>query len=249
MINLKTGNNPLFALNCLLAGVKLLSRPELRKYLLIPVLINLVLYTTAFAVSYYSIAGLIQHLIPGWLHWLSWVLWPLFFVSFAIVAFFTFTLLANLIAAPYYSTLSIKTLQLLTGDAVSQEELPWNVVFTGELKRVGYLCIRILPLLLLFLIPVVNLIAPLLWALFAAWGAAMEFMAYPLENRGLAFDGQKQFLQQTRLGSLSFGAAVGLGLSIPLLNLLITQAAVIGATVYVYRLGEAGEFNIEGEGV
>lgn len=239
MLKLNSGNNPLLALNCLLEGVKLLSHPQLRKYLLIPLFINLVLYSGAFALGYYSMSGLIHQFIPDWLSWLSWVLWPLFFVSFLLVGFFTFTLLANLIAAPYYSQLSAKTLQLISGRETAPAELAWDKVFLGELRRVGYLLLRILPLLLLFVIPVVNLAAPLLWAVFAAWGIAMEFLAYPLESRGLAFPEQKQFLQQARWGALSFGGLVGLGLTLPLVNLLIGQAAVIGATIWVDKLAQA----------
>ena len=238
MLNLKNDNNPLFALNCLLQGVKMLNHPQLRKYLFIPIIINVVLYTGAFIVGYHSVLALIHDFIPDWLSWLNWILWPLFFISFLIIGFFTFTLFANLIAAPYYSVLSAKVLQIITGDDVPIEELPWIKVFVGELKRIGYLLLRILPLLLLFLIPVVNLIAPVLWAAFAAWGIAMEFMAYPLENRGLAFPEQKQFLQQTRLGALSFGGVTSVCLALPLVNLFIGQAAVIGATIYVHRLSD-----------
>lgn len=125
---------------------------------------------------------------------------------------------------------------LISGQPLPAAELAWDKVFFGELHRIGYLLLRLLPLLLLFAIPVVNLLAPLLWAGFAAWGMALEFMAYPLEQRGLAFAGQKQFLQQVRWGALSFGGLTSLGLTLPLVNLLIGQAAVIGATIYVYRL-------------
>lgn len=236
MIYTVSGNNPLFAFDCLLEGVKMLRRSELRKYLLIPLFINLVLYTGAFLLGYHTVDSLIQHFIPDWLLWLKWILWPLFFISFMVIGFFTFSLLANLIAAPYYSQLSAKTLELISGQAPVINQQPWDRVFLGELRRVGYLLIRLLPLLLLFLIPVVNLIAPLLWALFAAWGLAMEFMAYPLENRGLPFPEQKQFLQQARIGAISFGGITGFCLALPVVNLLIGQAAVIGATIYVYRL-------------
>ncbi|MDD1620115.1 MAG: sulfate transporter CysZ [Methylococcaceae bacterium] len=239
MLNFNKGNNPLFALGCLLQGVKLLSHKDLRKYLLIPLFINMVLYTGAFVLGYHSVSALIHQFIPDWLSWLNWILWPLFFISFLIIGFFTFTLLANLIAAPYYSKLSAKVLEIIGGQDIVKAELPWDKVFFGELRRVGYLLLRVLPLLVLFLIPVVNLIAPVLWALFAAWGIAMEFMAYPLEDRGLPFPEQKQFLRQARWGVLSFGGVTGLGLTLPVVNLLIGQAAVIGATIYVYRLSEA----------
>ncbi|MGY6275138.1 sulfate transporter CysZ [Methylomonas sp. MgM2] len=239
MLNLKNGNNPVLALSCLLQGVKLLNHPGLRKYLLIPMFINFVLYTGAFVVGYHSVSALIHEFIPEWLSWISWILWPLFFVSFLVIGFFTFTLIANLIAAPYYSQLSAKALQIVLGQEAPIVEQPWNKVFLGELNRIGYLVVRTLPLLLLFLIPVVNLIAPVLWAIFAAWGFAMEYMAYPLENRGLSFSDQKQFLQQSRWGALSFGGVAGLALTLPLVNFLIGQAAVIGATIYVHRLSES----------
>lgn len=243
MINLKSGNNPFFALGCLWEGVKLLSHPELRKYLLIPLFINMVLYTGAFILGYHSVSALIHDFIPSWLSWLNWILWPLFFISFLVIGFFTFTLLANLIAAPYYSQLSAKTLEIISGQNIIKADLPWDKVFFGELRRIGYLLLRVLPLLVLFLIPVINLIAPVLWALFAAWGIAMEFMAYPLEDRGLPFPEQKQYLQRVRWGVLSFGGVTGLGLTLPVVNLVIAQAAVIGATIYVYRLSEASRAN------
>ena len=239
MLKLKPGNNPLFALQCLLEGAKLLTHPQLRKYLMIPPFINIVLYSGAFVLGYHSVLALIHDFIPPWLSWLNWILWPLFFVSFLVIGFFTFTLLANLIAAPYYSILSAKALQLIDPYGEFIEEQTWDKVFIGELKRVGYLLLRVLPLLILFLIPVVNLIAPVLWAVFAAWGIAMEFMAYPLENRGLTFPEQKQFLKQSRLGALSFGGVVSVGLTLPLVNLVIGQAAVIGATLYVKRLAQS----------
>jgi len=229
-------NSPLLAVGCLLDGLKLLTRAELRQYLLIPLLINTVLYTGAFILGYHSVSALIHQAIPDWLSWLSWILWPLFFISFLLIGFFTFTLVANLIAAPYYSRLAAKTLSLLHGHAPVAADAGWDRVFFGELKRIGYLLLRVLPLLVLFLIPVVNLIAPVLWAAFAAWGIAMEFIAYPLEMRGQTFDAQKRFMQQRRWSMLSFGALTGLGLTLPIVNLVMGQTAVIAATVYVDRV-------------
>jgi CysZ protein len=64
-------------------------------------------------------------------------------------------------------------------------------------------------------------------------------MSYPLESRGLLFAEQKNFMQQNRIGMLSFGGIIGFGLTLPVVNLLIAQAAVIGATLYVNRLDKA----------
>ncbi len=231
----KKGNNPLFAAHCFAQGLKLLAKPELRSFLVMPLVINLLIYLGAFVLGIYYIADLIQQFIPSWLDWLTWLLWPLFFISFLITGFFTFTLLANLIASPFYGRLSAKSLSLISGEEVQIKEQPLPRVLFAELKRLGYLLTRALPLLLIFIIPVVNLIAPLLWALFGAWGAVLEFMAYPLENEGLLFSEQRKVIKNSRFGALSFGGLVMLGLTLPVLNILVPPAAVIGATIFTYK--------------
>jgi CysZ protein len=236
---MKNENNPVYAADCFIQGLKLLTSPQLRKYLWIPVFINLVLYSIAFTLGYFYISDLITQLIPGWLSWLEWLIWPLFFISFSVIGFFTFTILANIIASPFYSRLSIKTTELISGQQSTVEEQATQQIILSEIKRMAYLLSRMLPLLILFVIPVINLIAPLLWALFGAWGMGLEFMAYPLENEGLLFEQQKQQAKNRRWAVLSFGALVVLGLSIPVVNLIVAPAAVIGATIYCYGVSES----------
>jgi len=229
----KKGNNPALAVGYLFKGLKLLTSPQLRTFLFIPILINIVLYSAALMLGYYYISDLINQFIPGWLHWLSWLLWPLFFISFFIAGFFTFTVLANLLAAPFYGKLSAKTAALISGQTGGSVEQPLAKVMYAELKRAGYLASRALPLLILSIIPGVNVIAPFLWALFGAWGMALEYMAYPLENAGVLFSEQKQLVKSIRWGALSFGGVAAMGLAIPVLNIIVAPAAVIGATIYV----------------
>lgn len=235
MITIKSSHNPLFAVSCLMQATKLASETQLRAFLIVPLIINTVLYSLAFVIGYHSVSALIHEFVPDWLSWLNWLLWPIFFVSFLIVGFFTFTLLSNLIAAPFYSRLSAKTLQVLNGDNPNTaSEQAWQKVIAAELKRSAYLLVRILPLILLFFIPVLNLIAPLAWAIFAAWGLAMEFLAYPLEEHGLLFSEQKQFLQKHRLSAFCLGAIIAVGMTLPLINFFICQIAVIAASIFVH---------------
>ena len=105
-------------------------------------------------------------------------------------------------------------------------------VLVAELKRIGYLASRALPLLILSVIPGLNVIAPVLWAIFGAWGMALEYLAYPLENQGVLFSEQKSLVSSVRVGALSFGGMAVLGLTVPLLNIIVAPAAVIGATLY-----------------
>jgi CysZ protein len=236
----KKGNNPALAVGYLFKGLKLLAGTELRKFILIPVLINVVLYGAALTLAYYYVGGLIDHFIPDWLQWLSWILWPLFFISFFIAGFFTFTVLANLLAAPFYGKLSAKTLAIITGQANASAEQPLTKVMFAELKRAGYLLSRAFPLLVLSIIPGINVIAPFLWALFGAWGMALEYLAYPLENAGVLFSEQKQLAKSIRWGALSFGGVAVIGLTIPVLNIIVAPAAVIGATIYFNEVKKQG---------
>ncbi len=168
--------------------------------------------------------------------WLRWLIWPLFFFSFFVAVFFTFTLLANLLCTPFYGKLSEQTLAIISNETVIVHNLPLGKVLWGELMRLLYIGSRTLPLLILSVIPVLNLVAPLLWGLLSAWGMALEFMVYPMENEGLLFKEQKQQLKNSRVGALSFGGLTMLGLTVPLLNILIPPVAVIGATIYWHRL-------------
>lgn len=234
----KKGNNPAYAANCFLQGLKLVGNPALRKYLVIPILINLVLYSIVLGLGYFYVAGLILTFIPVWLAWLGWLIWPIFLISFSAIGFFTFTLVANLIASPFYSQLSAKTVDLVSGRKNTVKEQAINKVVIAEIKRAGYLLSRMLPLLILFIIPGINLIAPFLWMLFGAWGMGLEFTAYPFENKGILFKQQKEIAKSRRIGVISFGGCVIVGLSIPVFNLIVAPAAVIGATIYLHGLSE-----------
>ena len=235
MLLINRANNPLIAAGFLYRGMKLLTNPQLRLFILIPILINIVLYGAALALGYYYVDRFIAQFIPASLQWLSWILWPLFFISFFVAGFFTFTVLANLIAAPFYGILSAKTLAVISGKAHIAEQ-PVLRVIAAELKRALYIMIRMLPLLVMFFIPVINIIVSFALSLFGAWCLAMEFMAYPLENEGLLFADQKRLLKTVWLGALSFGAVTMIGLTLPVLNIIIGPAAVIGSTMYVHEM-------------
>jgi CysZ protein len=213
-------------------GLKLLTTPALRPFILMPLAINLILYGVALVLGFLYLNNLVEHMIPLWLFWLKWLIYPLFFTSFCVIGFFTFSLLANLIAAPFYAKLAAKTLVVINAPTLATYEPSALQVWQAELKRLGYSLTRTLPLLLLFLIPVVNLIAPILWLLFSAWCVALEYFAFPQENRGVLFPQQKEQLKKMRFSALSFGGLVTLGLSIPLINIVIAPVAVIAATLY-----------------
>ncbi|WP_022947171.1 sulfate transporter CysZ [Methylohalobius crimeensis] len=229
-------NNPVYALRCLGQGMALLGRPQLRKFVLIPLFINLILFAGAFTLAGYFFADFLDWLIPGWLDFLRWLLWPLFGLAFILITFFSFTLVANLLASPFYDKLAERTEELLTGIPPQPPEKSFAKAVIREMgaesRRLAYFVLRAIPLAILTLIPGVNLIAPFLWLLFNAWFMGLEYTAYPLANHDILFPEQRALLAKVRLGNLTVGGVVMFGVGVPLLNIVMPPAAVIAATVY-----------------
>jgi CysZ protein len=228
-------NSPLYAIQCLLKGFRLLFTPELRHFIIAPLIINLILFGSALAVGIHYFSVFMAHLLPEWLDFLAWLLWPVFGLSFLLMTYFSFSLLANVIASPFYSLLAERTLLYLEGSAPVQASSLTKTITSSvasSLKRLWYFASRAIPLLILFVIPGVNLIAPLVWMFFSAWVVAQEYIAYPLESKGYDFDRQRVMVKEHRLGLLAYGGLIMLGLAIPVLNILVPPAAVAGATLY-----------------
>lgn len=225
----------------LVHGLKLVLSPGLRLFVLLPLLINLALFA---AMVYYSTQqfGLwlasLQATLPGWLDFLSYILWPLFFILLILIIFFTFTLFANLLAAPFNGLLAEKAEVLIRGQdnfpPFSMRELIAMVPRTmgRELRKLMYFLPRALALLLLSLTPGLNLLAPPLWLLFGIWMMCVQYLDYPADNHKLDWEDMMAWLRQKRWKSLSFGASVYLALWIPGLNILMMPAAIAGAALF-----------------
>jgi CysZ protein len=228
---------PLTGARCLWRGLGLLTAPGIRRFVVIPLLINTLLFAGVIVYGYYRLDALIERLLPGWLSWLSWLLWPLLGTLVALVVFYSFTLVANLIGAPFNGLLAEAVERRAAGSS-GPPDIPWSQVMKtalpmiwSELRKLLYFLIRALPLLILLVIPGVNVIAAPLWLLFSAWMLALEYLDYPLGNHGLLFAKQREILRRQRLPVLGFGGAVLLLTLIPVVNFLAMPAAVCGATL------------------
>ena len=231
----------------LLRGFALLREPGIRPFAIIPLIINIVLIVALFAGGALGMGQLLDSWLswlPGWLEWLKTLLWILFAIGLIVLLAFSFTILANLIAAPFNGWLSAKVEEHLTGKkpetgmTMAQEAIQSIRVELGLLwfflSRAAILGIVSL---LLFWIPLVNAVLPVIWFAFSAYMLALEYLDHPMANHGLDFKDKRRMLAQHRSLSLSFGATATLLTTLPLVNLFIMPAAVAGATqAWVDRL-------------
>lgn len=226
-----------------LSGWKLIFQPGLRRFILIPLLINILFFIGFFfLISFYfsEFNGWFTHYLPTWLQWASIVLWILFFIAFLLVFIYSFVTVTNLIAAPFNSVLSEKVEFYLTGVRLEQRNLYENIkdiprTILRQLAILGYYFPYALFFLILFLIPLIQVIAPLLWFLFNAHIAVLIYMDFPTDLHRISLKETRIFLKQNRIMSLGFGTSVLIATMIPVLNLFVIPAAVAGATKFWVR--------------
>ena len=225
----------------LLQGMRLIARPKLRQFVLIPLLINILVFSGAIylgVAQFEHFVAFLDSQMPSWLSWLEWVLWPLFVLLLLIVVFYGFGMVANLIAAPFNSLLAEKVEAILIGRSVEQSSdyarmladlLP---TLRDEIWKVLYALLWSLPFLALLLVPVAG---PVLWFFFSAWILTVQYSDYPMGNHGLTFREMRRRLRERRAVTLGFGsAAVCLGM-IPVVNFILMPSAVAGATLMWVR--------------
>lgn len=218
-------------------GARLLNHPSLRPFVLIPLLINILIFGSLLGLGFSYISDLMDSMlsrIPGWLNFIQWILWPLIVLTVSLISGYLFTSVALVIASPFNALLAEKAEELITGRKVDSLEglgaallaVPKSVV--RELVKLLYYIPMALFVLLLSFIPGVGAVA---WLLLGAWMMSIQFVDYPMDNHHLSFAQVKAAVRSRRLSSMGFGGLVALCTGIPLVNFFVVPAAVVGATL------------------
>lgn len=223
---------------CLWRGFRMLNTRGVRAYAALPILINAVVFSVLLWLAATHFDGWVDALmprLPDWMAWLESLFWLVFAVVAAVLVFFTFTAVANFIGGPFNGLLAEAVERQLTGSAPETtlgetlRQVP--AMLLDELRKLGYYARWALPLAVLFFIPLLNLFAPVAWAIFGAWMLSVEYADYPLGNRGLRGQQVRAVLRRHRASALGFGAMTLAATLVPGLNLLVMPAAVAGATI------------------
>ena len=225
-------------------GLKLLWHPEIRWLVLMPLLINLLLFGTATGFAAQWLGDWLENIlssVPDWLHWLAWVIW-LLFMSLALMTYaFTFTIVANLIGSPFYGLISEKVILMAldsSDEAAQSSPTLWRIAcssFVRQLQLMAYLMPRTVVVgLICFVIsfiPLLNFVAPLIMGSWAAWSLSLQYLDYPADAQQVSFAQLRQRAGDQRMQSMGFGLSALVASVIPLFNLLLLPATVIGGTL------------------
>lgn len=225
-------------------GLGLLLHPKLRWFVLVPIAINCVLFVGLTTLLLQYVGQLADwHLpLPEILQFLEktlkWVAWFLIVVVLLIAYGYSFNIITNILAAPFYGVLSQRVEELVTGNPVDDEPLIKMIPRTmiRELKKLLYFITRglfvFLVMLLLGLTFILNFLVPVVGTLWSAWSMAIQYVDYAADNHQTDFAVLRKMLRKRRYSSIGFGGAVMACSIVPFFNIIAMPAAVIGGTLF-----------------
>ena len=236
-------NNPLAGLTYFMKGLGIVFSPGIKRFVIIPLTINCLLFIAAIWLGLSYVGQWIDMMIPAlpeWLSFLDWLISGLLYLLFGIICilivFFTFSMLANVVAAPFNDLLCTAVARKLGGNNIFPEAKQTPFLQTiapsimHEIRKLVYFVAWSIPFVILLIIPGVNIIGAVLWFIFTAWMLNYEYMEYPMSQSNLDFKQQMTQLRSRKLLSLSFGSIVSAATLIPFVNFLVMPVAVAGAT-------------------
>ncbi|WP_199608944.1 sulfate transporter CysZ [Flocculibacter collagenilyticus] len=220
----------------LISGLSLITTKGLKRFVLIPLSVNLILFAAAFYFLFLQLEQIFVWLdsyIPDWLSWIHFLLWPLAIIVILMAFSYIFSAVANWIAAPFNGLLAEKVEQHLTGHMISDagfteilKDVPRTL--SREWQKLAYYIPRAIGFFILqFFIPVVG---QLIWFLFIAWNMAIQYCDYSFDNHKVPFHHMKSQLAQRKGLSYGFGITTTLFSMIPFVNLIVMPVAICGAT-------------------
>ena len=223
-----------------LRGLAMTFQPGLRRFVMVPLIANVVLFSLMgwlvyeLITDFYDAAMLT---VPEWLQFLSWIITPLLWLVGGLMTGYASTLLVLMLTSPFHALLAEKVEEVVTGEAVPAVEgiaatlLEVPRALFREIRK--FLCYvpMALAALILTIVPVFNAFAPLAWFLLGAWMMSLQFVDYPMDNHRLPFREVRDACAAHRLSTIGFGGTVAFFTGIPFLNLMVIPAAVIGATL------------------
>lgn len=221
-------------------GFSLIQTKGLKRFVLVPLFVNILL----FAVAFYFLIGAIQdsidylvNIVPDWLGFIkdaiAYVVWPVAVISVLLIFALVFGTLANWIAAPFNGLLSEKVERHLSGEHMGNEGVMDALkdtprVLKRELTKLMYFIPRAIGFLLLFFL--LPFIGQVVWFLFTAWMMSVQYVDYPFDNHKADFRYTRDTLRQDKSRAFSFGILVNVCSFIPILNFIVMPIAICGAT-------------------
>jgi len=224
----------------LLSGVRLLlMRSELRAILWRMLALLLVLMIVLASATFWLIDYVTALWIPAGDAWywqvLSWLAGALAFVLAMLCGIVSFVMLGSAVSAPWLDDLAVRT-EVISGEEVSVNASGWMQLVLQSLSNsvrplLGLALWGIVALLFFWLPP----LATVLWTYGAVRFLGFELIDTTASRRGWNYQARKKKIADKHWFYLGFSGFAMVLLMIPILNLLVIPAAVVGHSQYLLQ--------------
>ena len=244
---LKTINTVGNGFRYVIEGAKILTQPGMKRFVLVPLLANIIvfIFLTTLLIQYFgAITEYFSGFFSGWT-WFAYfaaiiatILSGLATFIILLIYGYSFNLITNIIAAPFYGMLAEKIENRLTGNMLPSESPTSIVVRTikREIIKLWYFISRgvlvAFGLFILAFIPPFNLLVPVLATLWTAWVLTLQYVDYPADNNHMPFSELRRQIKSKGYSTTGFGGSILLGSMIPVVNIVIMPIAVAGGTLF-----------------
>lgn len=218
------------------------QHPRLLKYVALPFAINTTIFTLVVYLGLDFFNSWVTESLPqgdAW-YWVAlyYVVWLLAVVVTAILVFFTFVVVGNIVASPFNDLLCERVELEVTGHRDEGKLTLGSVLkeagatIVREIRRIWMFVVGMVLLLMLLIVPWVGWsLYSILSFLFTLYFLTVEYTGFVLDRKGFSFKQQRQYIRHRRLMMMGFGLGAFVLLSIPFLQLLAIPMSVIGATL------------------
>jgi len=217
------------------------GNPRLLQYIAIPFIINLVVFSGAVYLGLDFFGSTVVEYIPRGEAWfwsvLYWFVWVIAVLLTAVLVFFSFTVVGNLLASPFNDLLSERTEEVLSGRS-SDETFSfgqfcsdaWQTLLL-EAKKMWMFEELMIDNLPLNLLPGIgNSLYTVLAVSLTLFFLCFEYLSFVMVRKRRFFREQKNFILSRKFLMLGFSCGVMTLLAIPFFQLLCIPLAVVGAT-------------------
>ena len=224
----------------LLNGVRLLlGHAEVREILWRMLAVLLVLMVVLASATFWLIDYITALWIPAGDTWywqvLSWLAGALAFILAMLCGIVSYVMLGSAVSAPWLDDLAVRT-EAIFGEGISLLESGWMQLMLQSLSNSIRPLLGLVPwgvvALLFFWFPPLS---TLIWTYGAVRFLAFELIDTTASRRGWSYQERKKMIVGNRWFYLGFSGFAMVLLMVPILNLLVIPAAVVGHSQYLFQ--------------
>jgi len=219
----------------------LIKNKKILLYSIIPIIINLIIYTTLFIIIFQRFAKFTSNITGATSpesNWFNELLYIFLLITsliiFLIITYIAYTILGNIITAPFNEKISQLIERIITKRISNENVNFWKDTFLStwsEIKKILFYCTVMIFIMLLSIIPLIGTFLTLILGLiFTTFFNAFDYIDYPLARKYLRLREKIRIIFSNLQLTFGFGISITILLLLPLINSFLKPIFVVSGT-------------------